>query len=1382
MRERLPYSNPAREGEERSEASLLSILSSVFTVRKEGRPDYGVDGSLEVKLLSGGNFIQTNYRAPYQLKHVASPEHTPPGPLPYRLETKNINYLCRDPRSLYFIFDAENDAMYFEWVAVVRMHLQQNNPSWQEQETATYHFNKVLDQGEVEKLAYAIKVRGQGIAESVDGPGFCWTYAPGSSLPPLFPAMADHFVGRAAELDQLEGCITWGTVVAINGPPASGKTALAAKYLIEGPSSTLFDKCSSERLSILHLAPDRMLPPRVVRSLAASLGISRLRSLTHDEVSVQLDERQQQRQIMGEFLATKTQESNLMVVVDDCVSTLGEERERAALERLMATPVSQRSSYLVIGFEGSLPTGRGKLKTSRTVWVDALSVGEAQEFLRHKLDQALVNSISGALAELPAIRYPGVLRRGLNILNPRLSEEGEITAEDLVDALIDATEMVVHEILDVLGVGSLDGVSNPDSLEQLLLAWAVLGGKPIAEDVVHCYDFAEELLERLHSSGAIERTGADVRLDSVLTGGFRQYFKNHILGDEQQMAVVADALETLLLGMFAEAPEEQWEELAYILEGACAWLSHQGGHSHLLLKVLLPRLGLLSIDQRFMPDLAALEVDLNMNDLETKASLLASAARTGEDSRDFIRAFGAAVDAVVTGPKLSAPVLWSLDTAGLVGAKRFFGDKSLLSVRQKLLRSLSKWRWQVESNPAICKWMVSWCLNTATLALNLGKRLIAGDVKSTGETLFGYLPMPSERWSILDWYWLRIRSLLLEARLERWGEERRVTLSKAFETASELVRVSRGGDRQVRLFLRVARKFIQEVEIDDDRIRTTDTVEATLSEVGVLPGGPIALRCMYSAYLRFEAASHGDLELRLARALRAVTEFPEEWQLESVESPQALAVLIRNLVFVAECHEELGDPTEARTFWRRAKSVAEMSTERVATAELWILLLEVTEKTNRHNGLDRESGTFQISDSSKISESLGRVIESSEAWLSQVTESSVEEGRLALWCVVRRWKEAGNVVKAAASRAADRGWEWERTPKKEKKRLVSIHHSKRKSLLDGLELRYGAFPDLYIKRLWSESQYRRWLAIQADHQVEREPVLAILDTAKALWPDSLRVAWVEAEFHRYIWNLPEATACFRTLMDRASDGWSKRSVSTQLIETLLVAAVHGEQVLLPGGSVFGRDELLAEAWGLVQEQRAYQRASRRGAGLAELVELEQGGQIDWDQVDEAYDKVVGGVGQFVTTVLRNLDELGGNTKVPITLADHVQTNFTDREILGRFGRLILRAVELKAYPNIPKGCLRAYAVFDACRVLEEATEGSENLVTEWSRARSVLLASKETGRPSPLPGLDIGQYRSQLQMAVSLLQRVNSKNVGGFHTRTLEEVSEASRFLAELER
>ncbi|HEX7313849.1 MAG TPA: DUF4365 domain-containing protein [Pyrinomonadaceae bacterium] len=137
----LPKADRNSELQELSVTAFRAALPvDKFVFRDERINDAGVDGSLEVKIDSR----YTNLRAQVQLKSTDSNQINQDGSVSIQVAVANLNYLLNGHSPLYVLYIVPRNELRFVWARDERHRLDEENPTWNKQDTITIRFYSVL--------------------------------------------------------------------------------------------------------------------------------------------------------------------------------------------------------------------------------------------------------------------------------------------------------------------------------------------------------------------------------------------------------------------------------------------------------------------------------------------------------------------------------------------------------------------------------------------------------------------------------------------------------------------------------------------------------------------------------------------------------------------------------------------------------------------------------------------------------------------------------------------------------------------------------------------------------------------------------------------------------------------------------------------------------------------------------------------------------------------------------------------------------------------------------------------------------------------------------------------------------------------------------------
>lgn len=674
-----------------------------------------------------------------------------------------------------------------------------------------------------------------------------------------------------------------------------------------------------------------------------------------------------------------------------------------------------------------------------------------------------------------------------------------------------------------------------------------------------------------------------------------------------------------------------------------------------------------------------------------------------------------------------------------------------------------------------------WLLNTAALAVRIGELELARESMHVARDAVGRLPQPRTEYGASDRLWLASRLALIEGRLAVDPLERSGKLREAVDNSFAALANTPSQIRWVRLALRAAHRLSEELRTDDQRDELLADIDQRLTIIfGNHEDWPLSVKAQATALARDTAALSFDLDRRLHQVWHFLDRFKpatgEAKSLAKLGDARPLLVLARSYAFSATCNEELGDVRAASECQQEALRLTREVLDTAPLAAGWSLHLRLLDQRESVNPETAWHTDPLGGPRSMIGPILHEKLDAAREWLKNISLWGAEEGQLALWCLQREWQSQGSLERWAA-RTLDPNEFWDELKVTEKRQLLKRKHRERQAALDSMERRGGPLLELYVARMRNQAQFQRLLAIYSNHVFDFGPVLRHIEAAKRLWPDSHALLKEEGRFHRYVWNYPSAIVVFRRVIATAPRGSERREATVDLVEVLLTAAAHCDQVVFGDGTITDSKSLVAEARTLLVDLLCFRHVSREVAMLRDRADLEAGVALDWHTIDNAFSAVVGDVDAYITTLVSNLDDLRARQPdLPEHLADLVVAHFTSAEVLRDLGWLYLRRVELGVSTDFTLDCRKAYAAFQACRILEMAWSGSrkESATTSYQRGKAILTAAKATGELTPFQAHLEGK-RNLLHLAETLFSRAVSLTVGLFHLEAKRRHSEATR-------
>lgn len=1388
----LPGDDQLAEGERESQDVFRSrFRSSRFIPRVPDKaPDRGADGSIELRRVLLGDPIPraTGKRAWFQLKHTSSPTRLADGSVSYPIETKNINYLGNYPCPFYVLYVRPTQELLFRWWRDVRGELDRERPGWNEQHEVNVRFSRLVDEDVLREIEIEIDSYASQVARLFDGPRFIRDLRPEGVRRLLEPDPL--FVGRADELGMLQERMGRGRVVPIIGAPDAGKSELVRQCLGDPKVLTRLEKSLGAPLALLVVDVGAHIEPRLLRGLAYGIGLHKSLDIGPDEATKRARER---AVLLGQDLPGRAQGQHLLAVIENAHHCLDQFEERRDLNELLASEPFRSGCAVIVSRSGSSPDGKGTRTVQAETEVGFLPPGDAANLLeRLAVESSLSSSVVDVARECPELLLPGVVRRGAGAFNVR-SAAGRIapTSESLFDELVDATSHVVDAVLVEVGCEQLwPGAGSEGSLGTLI-AMSVLGRQAISAADLRSACLPIPPFLKLHQAGWIEQVGSNAyRLTGFGCRSLRRKFK-HLIAleapESDAFRVVAEALQRLVDTIASGLGEEGFDEFAQTIEEAIAWARESGMSGTRVEAVLMQTLLPYVVDDIFfpVPQEGAAPVHHELRTLERPTELAGAAAelvlavRSGVAVDEFLSRLRGTAEAAAGTTHLLAIHIRALDTAAFLGQRRYHRYREILDIRQKLLGRLLNLNDAEAADFAVLKWSASWILSIADLAVGVGETQLARATSQAAKLAVARLPQSRTSYGVIDRLWLTSRLAQIESRLQVEPSQRVEKLREAMDSSFAALAIAPAGARWIRFALRAAHRLSEELRNDEERDQLlNDTYRRLAAIFGDDTGWPLVVRAQATALARDIGSLSGDPERRLQQVRRGLDLFEpataDAKALARLGDTRSLLVLARAHAFAAVCNDEIDEASAASTCRQEALHLARDALNAAASAgawELYLRLLDEQESAGPEVAWHRDPlGGPRFG----IGPSLSESIKEARAWLANVSFWDAEDGRLALWCLQRKWQSEGSLERLAA-RKQDPNEPWDSLDSAAKRRVLARKHRERQAALDAIERKSGPVLELCVARMRTEAQFQRLLAIYGSHVLNADAVLGHLNAAKKLWPDSHALLAEEGRFRRYVWDYPGAIVALRRVVTTAPMGRVRREAAVDLVEVLLTATAHCERVEFDDGAVADGRSLVAEARVLLGELLGFRNVSREVAILRDRVDLEAGIALDWGTIDDAFQAVVGDA--FTTTLIGNLDELlAREAELPEGLADLVLADFTSAEVLRGLGSLYLRRAELGATPDPVADCRKAYDAFLACRVLEMAWAGSgkESATTSYQRGRAIIAAAKATGRVIPFEA-DLEGKRSLVHLASALFSRAVSLTVGLFHVEAKRRQAEAAR-------
>jgi hypothetical protein len=532
------------------------------------------------------------------------------------------------------------------------------------------------------------------------------------------------------------------------------------------------------------------------------------------------------------------------------------------------------------------------------------------------------------------------------------------------------------------------------------------------------------------------------------------------------------------------------------------------------------------------------------------------------------------------------------------------------------------------------------------------------------------------------------------------------------------------------------------------------------AEFGELETWSISFLSQFIAVLRDAANRHSDPARRVSAAtdlLELIAPARERIErLAAAGDARPLMVVARTEWVLSSAYQYVNNPVKASQHLNRASVLVRKALTLAPSSDAWLTQLRIHQKRaeEAETLLDDYGGRSTVADAA-MAEALKRC----DQWLKERAQWTSRDGYLALYAHTIRWAAEGSLVRQAEHITADwtdLRWEYQLP-------ILTELYRERAKKLDAVVRRAGQLTDVYIERTHNEVQYRMAIARHAKkHEFDEDSALQHFRQAHLLWPDSPILIAAEARLRRYLWHLETAVALYRRAIALENDGDRRRTAIMGIAEALITQAQRDDALpSAPGRQT--RYELLGEARTYLDEVRQYSYVADDVAMLWDRVQYELGEEIDWQALLDAFELIIGDVDEFLHTVVAHIGTLRiQHVGPPTGMADSVLANWTTPRSLRPMAQLFTRRAENSEGEEAVSFYRRAYAVLQACAILEKAWFARELATTSYHRARVVYQAAIVTGTPQPFNARNEGKP-SLLHLAEARSAAAAHEAVGSFH-------------------
>lgn len=1187
------------------------------------------------------------------------------------------------------------------------------------------------------------------------------------TLPPaLRPPQRRQIVYRDAIVTRLKTLFSErareGILITLAGPPRAGKSAVLQKLALELSTPENGNKPS---LAMLHVALRRVSRPLRALYLAVS-GPAGLRRSGILPAGVEEEGEAELLDAEAEFIQThiphKVGTRGLIVFVEGFAELAGTDAELRELDQIFRSAPFRYGFTLMesIGVGVSVPAPS---LTSIPVSLLPFSPDQAIEFLGEHLQLAdCAREAVGHLNE--NLLHPGILLDGATRFHPMVIAAGDqaATAEDVALAIMERASDLAGDIVIKLSAGECD----PHAAMQSLMAMAVFAEAPINQALLDRANLAPIPRERLVKLGWLEAPRGEMLvgfgLDALRAAAALTLTERS--PSRQGSGELRAAIERLAVDLFRERDDR----MSAVLEETVAWL---GRHAPRYTELPL-RLKALLIQESFVDAVSPFTEDddrtlasefyrqgVDNANLDFALASLAEYAREqfGQSGRsremvcgDFLKSLDSTATLIRTAPELSSRQLFALDNAIYIGSRRFHLFERTLEVRKAIslvLAEREETALEERNSPWISGWL-SFLMNTADLSLSAGDRDAALGSSQNVERIVEVVGWLSDG----SWKeWLLARLSLLRARLAPDISEQKDELAEATEHAGLCVAYAPDNPKCVRFYLRTVLRLVDADGDESARRQHVDDAKLHLETIlGSCNEWDVSTRAQFAALMRQEARRAWDTEYRGGRAREALAllNTGKDGTQEIDADPQALLVKARIQAF-------LGEADAALVSCDKALKIAPSP----AAWHLKLRLLD-SEGTQQEWADDDDLSHSQLS---PLSPRLRQALKEFRNWSWGDSEGNRSYGKVVLWTTKREWQSQGSLERHVSVALQRQNIDYAGLTKTDKLRRLRAESRNRSQKLAGIKKRFYNSEDsidLIGAELENAKQLVRSESVLSGTSPETAVPLGVIDKGLERFPGSHILRFWRAEYLRYIWDIDSAIADFRELRTIPTDGELRRQASFCLAKCLHSAMVHRDDA--------SEEQLVTwakEAKDLLMQLSGAFREAEEIAILKDHVALESGEQVDWVSLEEMYNKIVGLIDGFPSTLIRNYDLMRTNkTVAPINIAEVLQQNFASPECLGFAGLLYLRRAEKKLGNRQQEDFACAVAFLRAQALIERSWSGQEYPVTSFRIGRAILSAAKNFLSLNPIEGLDTGGRVDQLALAEAKFNSASSRAAGEFRS------------------
>lgn len=1163
-----------------------------------------------------------------------------------------------------------------------------------------------------------------------------------------------------------------GCLITLAGPPDAGKSSIFQQFAAtlsdererDPPIALLYVDLSSSQRPLK--AFDLALRPSTNLPTAPNLGAI----VPEDGEGEDEDQPQrQQLEFVRDRVAGRLGGRVLVAFLERYSDVAGDEACMREMQRIMALPTFRRAFNLLESQGEPLPGYTSS--AAAVVPLKPFPPPKAADFLiQNGLREDWANDAIDLLTGHEEVFHPGILLKGAFPYLPNLVEMrgGNPTADEVAIAIMEHASNIAHRVVATL---CAPGDYDPNTAMVSLMALSLFSEATISPELLTNAGLTPFPAQRLTQLGWLEGAGGG-KLSGFGRGAFRTAAALTLSGD----AASGDELRNAIRGLTTELSGQEWARVSPALNGAVAWLRiHARRETELLteLQILLAQVTAADAvssfteeqERRIAPEFFRRGAEKHDFDAALAALVLYARGLSGELQSDtaganFLNSLQRVMQFIETGLQLNARQLFALDNAIFHGSRLFHLYREALSARKTICDTLLKLEAEAlkrGDQPWLSGWM-SFLMNAADLGLSCGEQDAAIDFASLTRRIEANTPwLKNDSWK----HWRLARLALLHARLAGTATAEKSALTDAVGHATECFRLTRDDPRCIRFYLRTVRRLVKAEGDDRARKRQVDDAITQLEEVlGPPADWDTSVRSQAAALMREEAgwAWESDYQRnRNQQALQLLRTTRSRGSDELETDPRALLVQAR-------IQAALGERKAALDSCEKALRLE-------PSPSAWRLKLRLLDAFSNDQGIE-------LASVAPISPEFRKAIREFRSTVSEYNLQHPSYGNIELQLTEREYRAEGSLERhVAVQLLRNQQTEYSGLTSDEKLNRLSAVFRRRENQLRGFGKRFGPSPALTLAEFRNARQYVRSSAVLTGGPPDTHAVLTVLDDGLKRWPGNHMLLFERADYLRYVWDLEEALEGFRKAQITSTDRDLRQRAAICLVRTLHAAIVHREDA-----GLFQRAEWVNEAKQTLDRLSENVRYAQEAAVLRDHVALEAGDSVDWSSLEDVYDRIVGTIGGFPTTLLANYDHISDDAGRPIDVAQALKSSFADPEILGFAGSLYLARAEKNLGNQRQQDFARAVAFFRAEALLERSWTGREYPATSFRIGRAIVLSAEAFRTADPIVTLDTDGKPDQLALAEAKFNSVGSRSTGRFRDMARLWQGRAAQLRADLAR